>query len=112
MHTIFQITFAFAAVHSIQVTTAFHIESRGTFSAVQKLNSTTKFVRNGPAAYARGLSNSKNKPLQVPHVATSDHGSVIVTPSDAYDSQYICPVDIGGQTLGLILDTGSADLCV
>jgi hypothetical protein len=36
-------------------------------------------------------------------------GSVTATP-EAYDAEYLSPVIIGGQTLNLKLDTGSADL--
>ena len=111
MHTILQFSFSFAAVYSF--TTALSIESRGTFSVVQKLNTT--FVRNGPAAFARGLLGSiseYNKPLHHNSVvATSgNQGSVTATPADEYDVQYICPVDFDGQTLNLMFDTGSADL--
>src|SRR5277367_3397440 len=43
--------------------------------------------------------------------AAAAQGSVIATP-EQYDSEYLCPVDIGGQTLNLDFDTGSADLYV
>ena len=36
-------------------------------------------------------------------------GSVTATPADS-DQFYLCPVTIGGQTLNLDFDTGSADL--
>ena len=39
-------------------------------------------------------------------------GSVVATPTNAYDSLYVCPVTIGGQTVNLHFDTGSADLYV
>lgn len=38
-------------------------------------------------------------------------GEVVATPV-VHDSQYLCPVTIGGQTLHLNLDTGSSDLYV
>jgi len=44
--------------------------------------------------------------------ALASTGSVTATPSDSYDDEYTCPVDIGGQTLNLDFDTGSADLWV
>lgn len=37
------------------------------------------------------------------------NGEVTATP-DQYDEEYLCPVSIGGQTLNLDFDTGSADL--
>ena len=105
MHIIFQIYFAFAAVYSF--TTAFSIENGRTFSLVQKLN--PAFVRNAPPAYARGLWNSKyNKPL--PYNSAGATGTVPATVRDPYEAQYLCAVDIDGQTLDLIFDTGSSDL--
>ena len=41
--------------------------------------------------------------------AAAATGSVTATP-EQYDSEYLCPVSIGGQTLNLDFDTGSADL--
>jgi aspergillopepsin I len=43
--------------------------------------------------------------------AAAAQGSVTATP-EQYDSEYLCPVDIGGETLNLDFDTGSADLYV
>jgi len=41
--------------------------------------------------------------------AAAGQGSVTATP-EQYDAEYLCPVTIGGQTLNLDFDTGSADL--
>lgn len=41
--------------------------------------------------------------------AATSNGSVPATP-EASDVAYLCPVNIGGQTLNLDFDTGSADL--
>ena len=41
--------------------------------------------------------------------AAAASGSVTATPT-LYDLYYTCPVTIGGQTLNLDFDTGSADL--
>lgn len=41
--------------------------------------------------------------------AGSGSGSVTATPESG-DTEYLCPVNIGGQTLNLDFDTGSADL--
>lgn len=36
-------------------------------------------------------------------------GSVVATP-ESYDYEYICPITVGGQSLNMDFDTGSADL--
>ena len=41
--------------------------------------------------------------------AASNDGTVVAAPQQ-YDSQYLSPVDVGGTTLQLDFDTGSADL--
>lgn len=41
--------------------------------------------------------------------AASGQGSVAATPEQG-DTEYLSPVEIGGQTLNLDFDTGSADL--
>ena len=41
--------------------------------------------------------------------AAADDGTVAATP-EQYDAEYLSPVTIGGQTLNLDFDTGSADL--
>ena len=41
--------------------------------------------------------------------ASAQSGSVAANP-EQYDSEYLCPVTVGGQTLNLDFDTGSSDL--
>ncbi|KAJ9493928.1 hypothetical protein LTR99_010224 [Exophiala xenobiotica] len=53
---------------------------------------------------------NKPAPADVSNAAAAD-GTVTATPEE-YDSEYLCPVTIGGQTLNLDFDTGSADLWV
>jgi hypothetical protein len=70
----------------------------------------TKFVKNGKKAllkaYAKyGIAPKKNT-LGLHEDA---NGSVVATPED-YDSEYLCPVSIDGQTLNLDFDSGSSDL--
>ena len=63
-----------------------------------------------PGAVALSKTYQKYKasvPADVAAAASS--GSVVATPQQ-YDSEYLCPVTIGGQTLNLDFDTGSADL--
>ena len=61
------------------------------------------------SAIASGLATITNE-----KVATSGgdgSGSVVANPM-LHDSQYLSPVTIGGQTMNLDVDTGSADLYV
>lgn len=48
-------------------------------------------------------------PQPVLDAAALRNGSVVASP-EASDVAYLCPVTIGGQTLNLDFDTGSADL--
>ena len=44
-----------------------------------------------------------------PDIEAAAGSSVTATP-EQYNAEYLCPVTIGGQTLNLDFDTGSADL--
>lgn len=61
--------------------------------AVQYSNAFKKYGKQVPQIVAAAISN----------------GSVVATP-EASDVAYLCPVTIGGETLNLDFDTGSADL--
>lgn len=104
MHGLFA-TLASAAMFSAAVATP--VEKRvGNFSVLQTKNE--KFVANGPMAYAKAYTKfGKTMPADL---AAAVSGTVKASPEDAYDSEYLCPVSIGGQTLSLDFDTGSADL--
>lgn len=105
MRGIVSIALASAAIFSVAVATP--VEKRiGNFSVTQLKNE--KFVANGPMAYAKAYKKF-NKAMPKDLVAATS-GSVTASPAGAYDSEYICPVSIGGQTLNLDFDTGSADL--
>jgi hypothetical protein len=67
-------------------------------------------VANGSAAYAKAfLKYNKTMPHNLA-VAVHNDGSVTATPTNPYDTAYLCPVNIDGQILNLDFDTGSADL--
>lgn len=51
----------------------------------------------------------KEVPAAVERAAASQTGSVTASPQE-YDSEYLAPVTIGGETIVLDFDTGSADL--
>jgi aspergillopepsin I len=63
---------------------------------------------NLPAIYASALSKyGATVPANVQAAAVS--GSAVTTPEDG-DVEYLTPVSVGGTTLNLDFDTGSADL--
>lgn len=66
----------------------------------------------GPVALANALTKYGATPAaDVAAAAASGSGTVAADP-EQYDSEYLCAVDIGGETLNLDFDTGSADLWV
>lgn len=68
------------------------------------------FIQSGPAAVLSTYGKfGKTAPDDVVAAAAANNGVVTASPA-AYDSQYLAPVNIGGQTLNLAFDTGSADL--
>lgn len=70
------------------------------------------FILSGPAAM-RSTYYKFNVPApeDVLVAAAANDGTVTAKPTE-YDSQYLSPVTVGGQTLNLDFDTGSADLWV
>ena len=68
------------------------------------------FIIPGPAALA-GIYGKYNKviPPEVQAAAEYNDGTINADPEE-FDSQYLCPVNIGGQTFNLGFDSGSSDL--
>ncbi|KAL9004349.1 MAG: hypothetical protein Q9188_002843 [Gyalolechia gomerana] len=68
------------------------------------------FIKSGPAAVLSvyGKYNA-TAPEDVIKAAAANDGTVSANP-EQYDSQYLTPVTIGGQTVNLDFDTGSSDL--
>lgn len=64
----------------------------------------------GPVVLQKAY-NKFNKAAPENVKAAAADGSVTATPEE-YDAEYLSPVTIGGQTLNLDFDTGSADLYV
>jgi len=70
------------------------------------------FIKSGPAAVAAVYAKyGATPPKDVIDAAASNDGTVTTTP-EQYDSEYLTPVNVGGQTLNLDFDTGSSDLWV
>lgn len=71
-----------------------------------------EFIQSGPAAVLSTFSKfGKTAPDDVVAAAAANDGVVSASPT-GNDSQYLTPVTIGGQTVNLDIDTGSADLWV
>jgi hypothetical protein len=84
------------------------LNTRSTFSVPAVRN--TNYVRNGTAALLKAYAKYNLKPTRPGSVLERrQDGSVVATPADQ-DVEYLCPVSIGGETLNLDFDTGSADL--
>lgn len=65
---------------------------------------------NPASAYAHALSKyGAPVPKHVLAAASAGQGSVTTTPQPN-DEEYLTPVNVGGTTLNLDFDTGSADL--
>ena len=64
----------------------------------------------GPVVMASTYKKfGKAMPADVRAAAATSPGTVPANP-EQFDSSYLCPVQIGGQTLNLDFDTGSSDL--
>ncbi|EME47325.1 hypothetical protein DOTSEDRAFT_69301 [Dothistroma septosporum NZE10] len=74
-----------------------------------------KVVKNGPISmhktYQKYAKFGAVAPADVKAAAAAQQGSVAANP-EQYDQSYLCPVSVGGKTLNLDFDTGSADLWV
>ena len=67
-------------------------------------------ILSGPASMARVYGKfGRAAPADVVSAAANNDGTVTATP-EQYDSEYLCPVTIGGQIVNLDFDTGSSDL--
>ena len=70
------------------------------------------FIKSGPAAVAAVYAKyGATPPQDVINAAAANDGTVTTNPTE-YDSEYLTPVSVGGQTLNLDFDTGSSDLWV
>ena len=70
-----------------------------------------RVVQNVPAIIKADLARYGvvSAPIPVSNVAIQGT-SITASPSDTFDSLYMCSVDVGGQIMALHLDTGSSDL--
>lgn len=97
---------AFTAASPVDYTP---VEKRGAAFRVDQTVS-KPFILSGPASIAYTYGKFKAQaPSDVVSAAANNDGTVTASPEE-YDSEYLCPVTIGGQTLNLDFDTGSSDL--
>ena len=82
---------------------------RGLAFKVPQTKAKSKLL-SGPAAMAAVYAKyGATAPPDVKAAAANNDGTVTASP-ESYDSEYLCPVNIGGQVLNLDFDTGSSDL--
>ena len=87
------------------------VEKRGVAFTVDQTVAKS-FILSGPASVAKVYAKyGAEAPSDVTSAAANNDGTVPANP-EQYDSEYLCPVTIGGQTLNLDFDTGSSDLSV
>lgn len=101
-----------AFLGTVQASPVDLLGKRKTFSVVQVVKG--KYYKNGAITIAKTFQKyNKEVPAVVAAAAAAAAtGEVSATPDDAYDSEYLCPVSVGGTTMELNFDTGSADLWV
>ena len=88
-----------------------HAQPRKGFTVNQLTRQTANpKTLNLPAQYAKFLAKyGATVPQSLKDAASK--GTAVTKPEE-YDSEYLTPVDVGGTTLNLDFDTGSADLYV
>ena len=103
---------ALVASATLSVAAPHELVGRSTFQVLQV--AAGKVLKSGPIqmmkAYEKYASVGATAPSDVQSAAAAaQSGSVSANP-EQYDQSYLCPVTVGGQTLQLDFDTGSADL--
>lgn len=102
----FSSAFLALAIASLSVASPVRRANTKAFTIQQ---SVAKPFTPGPAQLAKAITKYGGDVPSAVQAAASGEGSVTATP-EQYDSEYLCPVTIGGQTLNLDFDSGSADL--
>lgn len=95
--------------------TAADIKGKKTFTLEQVLDSNS--TNKTPAqrllnVYQKYAKVGASAPQAVAKAAVSATISTVAATPEPYDVSYLCPVTVGGKTLNLNFDTGSADLWV
>ena len=107
MPSLYQVTVAAAL---LALGSAVPVERRHQGSSVTQVVKNPGLLTAGPVSVAKTYAKfGAVAPPEVLAAAAVSTGTVAATPSE-YDSEYDCPVTIGGQVLQLDFDTGSSDL--
>ena len=89
---------------------AFPFERRAAKQSFTVHEAVLKPLQAGPSALmSTYMKFNKEAPADVVAAAAANDGTVTTNPTQ-FDSSYLTPVSVGGQTLMLDFDTGSADL--
>lgn len=86
------------------------VTDSGTFQVLQQLN--VNFTKNAAAIHFSDLAKynvTHNSTYAAAIAVAKQSGSTPAIPL-LWESEYVCPVVIGGQTVYLDFDTGSSDL--
>ncbi|KAG2171163.1 hypothetical protein JADG_010902 [Aureobasidium aubasidani] len=104
---------ALAAVAAVAVASPIEPRANIKFSVPQVSTGNTK-VAAPPLALSKAIHKYNGTPptvVQAAAAAAQQSGSVTANSYNG-DSEYLCPVSVGGTTLNLDFDTGSSDLWV
>jgi len=108
MGVIANLILAVAALSFVAQASPIALEKRGDFSVKQQANA--DFAgRNGALALAKAYGKYGATAEVAAATTVGGTGRVVANPTQ-FDAEYISPVSIGGQTVNLVFDTGSADL--
>lgn len=115
MHFVYASTALLATATLSLAAPAAEVVGRKTFQVAQVAHGTVR--KNGPIQMMKAYEKYARVGAQAPAsvvqaaAAASQSGSVAANP-EQQDQAYLCPVNVGGTTLNLDFDTGSADLWV
>ena len=108
MPSLYQVTVA-AALLALGLAVPIEERSKQGFSVKQNVHNEGFLTTGAHSVMKTYMKYNKAPPAAVMAAAAASSGTVAATP-EQYDSEYLSPVTIGGQTLHLDFDTGSSDL--
>jgi hypothetical protein len=74
------------------------------------LPSSTSSTQSGASSTQSGTSTTQSSTSTTQSSTSATQTGSVVTNPEAFDVRYLCPVSVGGTTMFLDFDTGSADL--